>query len=370
MLRSRLAFAPALAASAAFALVGLASCPAQAQFVVTNFQTIDPPFAATAPNPYNFVSGAYGISNSGAIVGYYTDTDDNPQTISYDSSLRGYTFQNGGFTSVSYSTQAGTFNNSTILNGINSSGVTIGDYEEYNAQGVLVSQTNFIRSGAGVFSTPSVTPTATGTVDGFVSINDAGLVATQYTDGDRTHAALYNTTSNTFMLLPDFVTGGNTYIRTVNNNGDFVGSYDNGLGGAVQAFIYRNGAYTNLSYNAPGATATRFNGINDAGLVSGRYEDSMGLSHGLLYNSNNGFFSSFDFPGATETFLILGSINNSNQIAGLYVGQDDTVHSFRATVTAAPEPSALVLLTTGGSLLGSTVMVRRRHRRSNRTSKM
>lgn len=366
MLRSRLPFVTALAASAAFALVGLASCPAQAQFGVTNFQTIDPPFADPSPNPYDFVSGAYGISNNGSIVGFYTDTDNTLQPPGYNASQRGYILQNGVFTSVSYPNQVGTLYNSTLLNGINSLGVSAGAYQVYDYNtGNLVSQTNFIRSSAGVFSTPTVTPTATGTITAFGAINDAGLVATQYTDGGRTHGALYDANTNTFtFLLPDFISGGNTFVQTINNNGVIVGSYDNGQGGAAQPFVYRNGAYTNVSYNAPGATATRFNGINSSGIVSGRYLDGNGLSHGLLYNSNNGLFSAFDVPGASQTFLFQGSINDSNQIAGQYNDQNGNTHSFTAVVVAAPEPSALGLLATGAGLLCSTTLVRRRCRSS------
>lgn len=351
MFRSRLRFAPVLAA-ATLTLGAFAVCPAQAQFVGTNFQTIDPPFAfPAAGNPYDTVSLAYGISNNGTIVGLYTDTDS--PTIP---SQRGYILQNGNYTSVSFPAQAGTLNNTTSLFSINNAGVSTGSYEVYDVNtGDLVSTTGFIRSSSGVFSMPMVaTPGATNTL--FAGINDAGLVAAQYTLNGARHSAVFNTNTNAFTFLPDAAT--NTLLQFVGSNGDLVGNLNNG--GAFSGFIYRNGAYT--TFNAPSATDTRFNGINTAGIVSGRYRDSNGLSHGLLYNSNNGFFSTFDVPGATQTFLYQGSINDSNQISGAYNDQNGVTHSFSATAVAAPEPSALGLLTTGASLLGSTVLVRRRRR--------
>jgi hypothetical protein len=53
---------------------------------------------------------------------------------------------------------------------------------------------------------------------------------------------------------------------------------------------------TFTSFDAPGSTLTDAAGINDAGLITGRYQDANGIFHGFLLTGIGGIFISFDFP--------------------------------------------------------------------------
>ncbi|HWF10860.1 MAG TPA: choice-of-anchor D domain-containing protein [Bryobacteraceae bacterium] len=59
-------------------------------------------------------------------------------------------------------------------------------------------------------------------------------------------------------------------------------------------------------------------GINNAGTVSGSYNDSSGQTHGFIYNPSSGSFLSVDYPGAS--LMSLFNINNN----GVSVGQATT----------------------------------------------
>ncbi|HXE64993.1 MAG TPA: hypothetical protein VN519_15725 [Bryobacteraceae bacterium] len=93
----------------------------------------------------------------------------------------------------------------------------------------------------------------------------------------------------------------------INNRGDIVG-YGPNLG-----FLYSSGNITTIA--APNASATRPQGINDAGDIVGSYTDSMGLQHGFEYS--RGTYTTIDAPSpATPGTTELTAVNNRQQIAG------------------------------------------------------
>ena len=75
----------------------------------------------------------------------------------------------------------------------------------------------------------------------------------------------------------------------------------------------------------PGATATFPFGINDKGIIVGRYTDGAGTDHGFILKMPNSFVS-FDYPGATSTSL--NGINNQGLVCGRYDDGSGILHGF------------------------------------------
>jgi hypothetical protein len=93
-------------------------------------------------------------------------------------------------------------------------------------------------------------------------------------------------------------------------------------------------------------------GINNAGQISGYFQDAAGY-HGFF--NNGGVFSTIDVEGATATYA--EGINNSGDIVGYYVDASGKTHGFLDTSLAAPEPSTMVLLPS--ALMFLALMLRR-----------
>src|ERR1700730_15243843 len=88
-------------------------------------------------------------------------------------------------------------------------------------------------------------------------------------------------------------------------------------------FLDTGGNFTQI--DVPGATSTFANGINGAGQIVGRFNNSVG-GHGFL--DTGGSFTQIDVPGANATSA--NGINGAGQIVGLF---DNTtgVHGFLDT---------------------------------------
>ena len=78
----------------------------------------------------------------------------------------------------------------------------------------------------------------------------------------------------------------------------------------------------------PGATATLLLGINDSGLMVGRYTNANGV-HGMIFKAPHSFVT-YNYPGATETSF--NGINRSNMITGRYTDAAGLRHGFLAQV--------------------------------------
>jgi len=76
------------------------------------------------------------------------------------------------------------------------------------------------------------------------------------------------------------------------------------------------------SIDAPNATETDCNDINDANILVGFYIDSSGISHGFIAADKT--LHTVDIPGSTATLLY--GINNNNQVVGWYTDSSATTH--------------------------------------------
>jgi hypothetical protein len=213
----------------------------------------------------------------------------------------------------------------------------------------------FIRFSNGSFSRAIADPNATTNFTEGRGINDSRVVCGDYLDAAGAFEGFFfshNTFTN-YDIEPTF-----TIVLGINNVGDFVGSVipSSGIqsgflsiGGNVTEFTVPNATAT-LDYqlntrnqstgyyidatdglthgywrdsdgtiNSPidpaGSTGTILFGNNDTNLMVGRYSDSAGATHAILFKPPNRFLQ-YDFPGAT--FTSFNGINRANTIVGRY----------------------------------------------------
>ena len=116
-----------------------------------------------------------------------------------------------------------------------------------------------------------------------------------------------------------------------------------------------NGEFTNL--NSPGAVSTCAYSINDHGQVAGSYLDTS-RSNSYAFVESNGVFTTLNPPGGVDAKLVVFNavhINDSGQVAEVYVVANVNVDSFVATPANAttPIPSAIwLVLTALAGLMG------------------
>jgi hypothetical protein len=213
----------------------------------------------------------------------------------------------------------------------------------------------FTRRSNGVFSPPIADPNATSNFTEGRGINDSRVVCGDYTDSAGAFEGFFFS-HNTFTNYDIEPTS--TIVLGINNAGDFSGSVipSSGIqsgflsiGGNVTEFTVPNATATlayqlntrNTScgyyidgtdglthgyYRDPdgtlhspidpvGSTGTILFGNNDANLIVGRYSDSAGATHAILFKPPNRFLQ-YDFPGAT--FTSFNGINGANTIVGRY----------------------------------------------------
>jgi probable HAF family extracellular repeat protein len=138
------------------------------------------------------------------------------------------------------------------------------------------------------------------------ALNNAGAVTGYAADLNGSIRAVVLTDAG----LSDLGTlgGSNSVGRAINAAGQVAG-WANLTGSNVQtAFIYAQGAMTNLGVFLAGATNSIAHGINNAGTVVGEYRTSNGRQRPFVYA--NGVAIDLGFDG------VANSINESGQIAG------------------------------------------------------
>lgn len=121
----------------------------------------------------------------------------------------------------------------------------------------------------------------------------------------------------------------------VNNSGVISGRYTDMAGGEHGFIYHRRHSFTSLDY--PSALWTHVFGINKMGNVVGRWDtdsytgDDPKQGHGFLYNSNTYTFldTSLDFPTAKWTFA--HGLNDHGMVVGRYNDALDKGHGFIAT---------------------------------------
>lgn len=71
-----------------------------------------------------------------------------------------------------------------------------------------------------------------------------------------------------------------TATDRINDRGEIVGLYGFATSGPFSGYTRQNRVYTTVTY--PGSTETRVRGLNNSGVITGRYTDSSSVIHGMM----------------------------------------------------------------------------------------
>lgn len=225
----------------------------------------------------------------------------------------------------------------------------------------------FVLRRSGTFSPPLTDPNDTGALTEGRGINNDRLVCGDYLDGSTGNYHGFFLQGKTFTDY-DVPNSTWTIVLGLNNAGDFCGSaiVDSvqqaflSIGGTVTTFSVP-GASNTLDYqindnnqscgyyidasaidhglyvdadgtvHAPidpvGSTGTVLFGNNKRDIIVGRYVDSVGITHGLVFFPPSRFLV-FDYPGSS--FTSLNGINKHNQIVGRYTDNSGFDHGITA----------------------------------------
>jgi uncharacterized membrane protein len=264
---------------------------------------------------------AYGINNTGKIVGNYSYGGGPPPSIPV---ARGFVKTGTVFSSFDFPTGSSSF---AFAYGINDAGAIVGRYSDssYKNHGFLLTI-----AGYSIIDYPGATSTE---ADG---INDAGAIVGRYLDSSGAHGFV-----KTGSVYSSFEFPIGLYFPTgINDDGEIVGYYyDSSY--KIHGFLLTSAGYSTIDY--PSAYVTQANGINDAGEIVGFYvlSGSMSITHGFLLTSEG--YSTIDYLGATST--IAYGINDAGAIVGRYLDSSGA-HGFLITTTA-PVPASMLLLGSG-----------------------
>lgn len=192
----------------------------------------------------------YGINTNNEIVGYYVPASDPSTTI-------GFYYSAGTFTDIPG--PAGS--TVSVAYGINDSGQIAGNF--FDAQG---QSHGFLLSGVGGTYTQLDGPSG---INSYAwGVNAAGAVTVGYqvsATNTNIEAVLYNGSTYTPMNLPGVAS---LNVHGINKNGDIVYSWYDGNGN-VHGGLFSSGSFYLL--DEPAGSSTRADGINDSGLIVGRY---------------------------------------------------------------------------------------------------
>lgn len=146
-----------------------------------------------------------------------------------------------------------------------------------------------------------------------LAINDLGQVAgTLYSNSGADSAFLYSNGAFTNLgsLLP-----GQSLAVGINNNGQVIGSAGLGTGSAPYAFLYDNGSITNLTAmtaSDPNGPLLAVSAINDQGQIAGEGRAPFPNDHAVLLA--HGVLSDLGTLGGNSSSA--GALNNAGQVVG------------------------------------------------------
>jgi hypothetical protein len=245
---------------------------------------------------------------------------------------------------------------------INASATVVGRYQDNNGDGI---SPGFIRDASGIFTALYV-PIAGTTETTATWINDTGQITGWYSDGKFSfHGFLRDKVGNYTSFDPLGST--RTVPQTINSGGEISGVYSTSFtsgflrdatgnfatfGGpgscgdsVVNAVLSASGQIAGTCYYN-GGTFTYFirtgdgilteysdsfggavisvSAISDQDVLTGYYEDAVGLIHGFWRDSSG--LHPFDYPDSSLTAPT--GINFSGTITGYYENEDGTRHGF------------------------------------------
>jgi hypothetical protein len=244
-----------------------------------------------------------------------------------------------------------------------------GDIAGYYTDAAVTFYRGFIRLANGMIISPIIEPNDNGNYTALFGINDSRTFTGEFSEDGTYHGFFLS--HNVYTQYDVGFPGVSTGVFGINNAGDFVGAFgsftqpDQGfinISGNLTTFTvpgsydtdpadtnqteqivgyYRDQALvyhgffrdTNGTFTYPveptGATSSFLLGINDSGIMVGRYADASGI-HAMIFKAPHSFVT-YDYPGATETSF--NGINRRNMITGRYTDSAGIRHGFLAQVS-------------------------------------
>jgi hypothetical protein len=352
-------------------------------FAASGFSA-DPPFVfhdLIFPDSSTDLTAAYGVNDSGAVVGYYETNAGNEKRGFY-----GPTFAGGNLLPLNLGTGTCTPNSTvgvfpTSINNAstgNPNGTIVGTFSGTGCG----TKDGFITSNDGAtftaFSPPTSSVPASYTLAGdfAAAINNSGVVVGYaigqkgtsfpfdgYITTNATDQATY-----TSIIDPNATATGDTLPAGINASGQVVGLYVNNTTGDTTGFLLSGGTYYDVIVPvATGFTAAQ--GIDSNGDIVGFYKDATLLSHGFIWTGytvnctticavSGGTVTTLDDPNAGTNGVggdgtqVLGISPDGKEIVGKYINMESigtngfyamssiTTLTCSPTASCSPNPAA------------------------------
>jgi hypothetical protein len=301
-------------------------------------QTLTP----IASDPAGGTTIAIGINNNGWITGNIAEPDGSSLGFVRDAA--------GNYTTFSVNGLPSTFGRA--LDGSNS---VIGYATD--ASGNMATDTQFVRTNGGVVTVlqnPNTASPLHGIAQG---VNSSGVIVGDYFTGPgSTPPELGYVLDGSSLTTVDVPGSARTSARDIEDNGTVAGWAI--VGGIQEGFIEQGGVYS--IFQDPNATSgntgTLFEGINNSGLVAGMWIDASGDDHAFEFNSVTDVFTEITVAGATDVEAF--GVNDAGNVI-LTTNITGAPNNFIFNASATPEPAAWALMLTGFFGLGGAL--RRRH---------
>jgi hypothetical protein len=292
----------ALGASAAIVASGLAAGAASAAGQRYRFQTLN-------NNSDTTFNQLLGINDAGAIAGYFGSGAKGHPNMGY---LAFPTYYQNAFASWNYPGSM-----QTQVTGLSNSGLIVGFWSDMNNANMTNDNFGFYRR-AGKFHNVNF-PTSDNSspaVNQLLGVNDANIAVGFYNDhAGNSHGYTYNVNTGHFraLSLPQNVMSDTA--AAINDHGDVAGFAS--VNGTTEAFLLRGGRFTAL--NAPGSAMTQAFGVNNQDEVVGVYTVGSGNNakmHGFTWKPGRGFTTVDDPHGVGSTTI--NGVNDKGQLVGFY----------------------------------------------------
>jgi uncharacterized membrane protein len=264
--------------------------------------------------PRSQIGAAYGINDSGKIVGGYNNTN----VMEYTSD-HGFELKDNKYETIDYpgALQTDTF-------GINKSGEIVGSFVDSseNVHGFRLAGGTYTQLDyPGAYFTAAVGVSASGEIAGTYAASPTdALTGFLLSGGTYTSISAPGSTDTELVGLNKYGVVAGYYVDSSSN---------------IHGFTYEKGTFTMIDYGN-GNPNTYLSGIDDYGAVVGGYGTSETINsvdyawqHGFLYSG--GTFNTFDAPFGDVQVTTPWGMNNKGEIVGGYVDSQGMNYGFFLT---------------------------------------
>lgn len=270
-------------------LLAVSALPARATLVTIN-----------APNA--FETDCNDVNTANTVVGFFIDNN---------GVTHGFALINDKFTIVNVPGAS-----ATLLYGINNNNKAVGWYTDASGvtHGLVIDSTGH---------TTTIDPPGSTLTEAW-SINDSGEVVGAYTDtGGTFHGFTLVGSKYTTVDAPNGAVL--TELTGINTQGDMVGIFDDSTGVEHGFGLSRKGQFFQIDDPAAGGAVTATDRVNDKDEYVGLWgTTTSGPFSG--YHAKNNLFTTITYPGSFETRT--RGINNAGIVVGRYTDQNGVVHGY------------------------------------------